>query len=153
MTSTAFLDATPLPTDHAVPDVPNGQYNVPTDGLERSSSGCIDDPDLSDAWSCMPPIGVGVTVTGQGWKAAMTLDSYPVNATFMYGAQPPQLRSQPLRMSPSVDVDSNDLGDSLFAWNYYDKLTICMHSDYLPETFSLIMNDSARTRSATKQKA
>lgn len=125
MTSTAFIDGAPLPTDHPVPDVPNGHYNVPTYGIQVNSKTCIENPELHGAWACLPPSGVGITVTGQGWGANLTLDPYTLNNSFMYGAQPPDLGLQPLKLTPSMDQDSNDLGPSLFAWTYYDKLTIC----------------------------
>lgn len=125
MTSTAFIDGTPLPTDHPIPDVPNGQYNVPTNNIGVISQGCIPNTDLSNAWMCMPPLGIGITILGQRQNAALILDPYPINASFMYGAQPPDLNGRPLTLAPSLDLDSNDLGASLFAWTYHDKLTIC----------------------------
>ncbi len=128
MTSTAFLDGVPLATEQSVAPVPTGQYNVPMNDEEVNSKACIKDEKLANAWDCLPRTGVGITVTGQGWGARITLDSYPLTGSFMYGAQPPDLGLQPLNLTPSMDQDSSDLGPSLFAWTYYDKLTICKTS-------------------------
>jgi hypothetical protein len=89
------------------------------------SQDCIQDPSLLDAWSCLPPIGVGVTILGQGSNATLAFDPYPLEPTFWYGAQPPDLNRRPLQLAPSMDRDSDELGTSLFAWTNYDKLTIC----------------------------
>lgn len=131
MTSTAFIDATPLATNLAIPDVPNGQYNFPNTNIGQNSQACIQNTDLSDAWMCMPPFGLGINIIGQRMNAGLILDSYPLNASFMYGAQPPDLHPRQLNLSPSMDMDSTDLGPSLFAWTYYDKLTICKFCLYL----------------------
>jgi len=128
VTATTFIDAAPLSTDHPLPNVPNGRYNVPNTKVRENSQACIQNTNLSSAWMCIPPIGVGITVVGQGSKAGLTLDPYPLNASFMYGAQPPDLNSKQLNLAPSVDRDSGDMGASLFAWTYYDKLTICKMS-------------------------
>lgn len=128
MTSTASVDGVPLATGQPVAFVPTGQYNVPTNGIEVNSKACIKNPALVDAWDCLASTGLGITVTGQGWGANITLDSYPFSSSFMYGAQPPDLGSRPLDLTPSMDQDSSDLGPSLFAWTYYDKLTICKSS-------------------------
>ena len=128
MTSTAFIDGVPLATEQSVAPVPTGQYNVPTDDNEVNSKACIKNHTLVDAWDCLASTGMGFTVTGQGWGANITLDSYPLSSPFMYGAQPPDLGSRPLDLTPSTDQDSSDLGPSLFAYTYYDKLTICKTS-------------------------
>ncbi len=125
MTSTAFFDVTPLPTSHLVSDVPNGMFNLPTFNLVANSQSCILDDGLSHAWACMPRNGLGVDIVGQGQTARLILDPYPLNASFLYGAQPPNLQRRKLNMVPSLDLDSSDLGPSLFAWTEYDKLTIC----------------------------
>lgn len=125
MTSTAFIDGAPLPTSHLVSDVPNGLFNLPTSNLVAYSQGCIAVGDLSHAWACMPPNGLGVDIVGQGQTARLILDSYPLDDSFLYGAQPPNLEQAKLNLVPSMDLDSNDLGPSLFAWTEYDKLTIC----------------------------
>jgi hypothetical protein len=132
VTSTAFIDGAPLPTDHPIPLVPNGDFNVPINNNGLFSQGCIQDPNLSKAWSCMPPTGIGLSVVGQGWDAALTVDPYPLNGPIVYGAQPPDLGSQQLKLAPSMDRDSDDLGPSLFAWTTYDKLTICKSHLDLP---------------------
>ena len=124
VTSTAFVDGTPLPTDHPIANVPNGVFNLPTDNMVENSHSCIQNASLFDAWACMAPLGIGVDIFGQGRKAKLTLDAYPLNASFLYGAQPPNLERDKLPLIPSVDLDSSHLGDSLFAWAEYDKLTI-----------------------------
>ena len=125
MTSTAFIDGTPLPTDHPVPNVPNGPYNIPTDDIEVNWQACISNTDLSGAWACMAHLEVGMTVIGQGRNVKLVLDPYPLNSSFLYGAQPPDLDLQQLKLAAAMDRDSIELGPSLFAWTYYDKLTIC----------------------------
>jgi hypothetical protein len=72
---------------------------------------------------------LGITVTGQGWDANLTLDPYPLNRTsFIYGAQRPDLGPEPFQSKPAVDEDNKDLGHSLFAHREYNKLTIGMMS-------------------------
>jgi hypothetical protein len=125
VTETSFLDGTPLPTDQPIPHVPNGPFNVATYGIETDSSNCILDPELHGAWACLPRIGMGITVIGQGWDANLTLDPYPLDkSSLRYGAQRPDIVSQPIKLAPSMDQDSSDLGPSLFAWTLYNKLTI-----------------------------
>ncbi len=136
MTSTAFIDGVPLATEHPVPTVPTGQYNVPINGKGVNSKACIKDDRLADAWDCLPSTGMGITVNGQGWGAKMTLDSYPLSGSFIYGAQPPDLGMRPLNLTPAMDEDSSDLGPSLFAWTFYDKLTICKISLWLCRTIT-----------------
>jgi hypothetical protein len=126
VTSVTFLDASPLPSDHALPNVPNGHYFIPTDKNAVSSQSCVKARGLSSAWSCMPPIGLGVEIDGQGSNVTMTIDAYPLGSRIQYGAQPPNLERQGISMTPSIDRDSDHLGTSLFFWTYYDKLTICM---------------------------
>jgi hypothetical protein len=136
VTSISFIDGAPLPTDRPVPEVPNGFYNFPTNNLVANSQGCIQDSNLSNAWACMPPSGIGVDIVGQGLSSQLTLDPYPLNGSFLYGAQPPNLERENLTLVPSIDVDSNDLGPSLFAWTEYDKLTICESYFYCSTTFA-----------------
>ncbi|ERF75254.1 hypothetical protein EPUS_00046 [Endocarpon pusillum Z07020] len=132
VTSTAFIDGVPLATGQPVASVPTGQYNVPTNGNEVNSKACIKNHTLVDTWGCLASSGMGITVTGQGWGASITLDSYPLSSSFMYGAQPPDLGTRPLDLTPSMDQDSSDLGPSLFAFTYYDKLTILHEQALIP---------------------
>lgn len=125
MTATEFVDAAPLPTDHPIPEIPNGPYNISMNNNRANSAGCIKDPDLSSAWMCMPGVGIGITITGQDQSCGLTLDRYPLSASFIYGAQPPFINPEKLRLVPVIDRDSDELGTSLFAATYYDKLTIC----------------------------
>lgn len=108
--------------------VPTGHYKVPSNDSEVKSNACIENHELLDAWDCLPPTGMGITVTGQGWGAKIEVDPYPLDGSFKYGPQPPDLSSQQLNLVPSMDQDSSDLGPSLFAFTYYDKLTICKTS-------------------------
>lgn len=130
-TVTAFIDGAPLPTDHPIPEVPNGAFNLPLDYNVAESRSCIQDPDYSHAWACMAPAetaGMGITIWGQRRSAELMLDPYPVNGSLNYGAQPPSLEQDKFPLIPSSDLDSSELGDTLFAWTYYDKLTICESS-------------------------
>ena len=67
---------------------------------------------------------LGITLVGQGQDAGLTLDPYPFSPKFNYGAQPPDLSRQQLNLAPSMDRNLNEMGASLFAWAYYNKLTI-----------------------------
>ena len=89
----------------------------------------------------MPEYGLGITVQGQDFDVRMSLDYYPLNASFVYGAQPPDIYPDWIDLVPSTDKDSNELGPSLFAWAFYNKLVIrkcrqcCMNST-LTKVFS-----------------
>ena len=135
MTETSFLDGMPLPTDSPVVHVSNGRFNVVTNDIKTNLTECILNVELQAAWACLLPIELGITVAGQGWDASLTLDPYPLNRTsFKYGAQRPDLGSRPIELAPSMDQDSKYLGPSLFAWTYYDKLTIGMISFCISDT-------------------
>ncbi|KAF7511711.1 hypothetical protein GJ744_003874 [Endocarpon pusillum] len=151
VTSTAFIDGVPLATGQPVASVPTGQYNIPTYGNEVNSKACIQDQTLVDTWDCLPSAGMGITVTGQGWSANITLDSYPLNSSFVYGAQPPNLGSRPLDLTPSTDQDSSDLGPSLFAWTYYDKLII-LHEQALISNGQYRRQDDSHKRGRPEDK-
>lgn len=124
VTVTSWIDAGPLPSGQSVPSVPTGEYNVPTNEISLSSNSCIVDTQLSSAWGCMPPGGVGIEITPYGPSYQIAFDQYPVAINFTYGPQRPYFNTA-YPLLPSMDKEANDLGPSLFFYTLYDKLSIC----------------------------
>lgn len=132
---TETLDGMPLPSEFPVAFVPNEHFKVMASDLKEDSQECILDVGLRTAWACLLPMELGITVTGQGWDANLTVDQYPLNRKlFTYGAQRPDLPPQPIQLVPSTDQDDKDLGPSLFAHTEYDKLTIGTMSFCISDT-------------------
>jgi hypothetical protein len=135
MTEISFLDGVPLSTDSPIAAVPTGQFNVTTNNPKPASADCISNDGLRAAWACLAPMELGITVTGQGRDASLTLDPYPLDrAPLTYGAQRPDLSSRSIAFVPSMDKDNTTLGPALFANTIYDKLTIGMISFCISDT-------------------
>jgi hypothetical protein len=127
---TSWIDASPLPTASAIPTIPTGIYNVPTDQINLNSNSCIIDDELSAAWGCVVAGSFWVDVEPLGSFYQVSFQPFPVALTFQYGPQPPNLGGVAQPLFPFMDKDASALGPAFFFYDLYDKLTIrkCPHS-------------------------
>jgi hypothetical protein len=126
VTVTSWIDATPLPISSGIPSVPTGPYNLPTDEMNINSSSCIVENALSAAWDCMPSGGLWIDIEplGSFYQATFEPFPFPVNLSFQYGPQPPNLNGVSQPLFPFMDKDASNLGPAMFFYNLHDKLTI-----------------------------
>lgn len=73
----------------------------------------------------MGPSGLWINVEPLGAFYQVTLEPFPVNGTFEYGPQPPNLGGVAQPLFPFMDKDASSLGPAMFFFDCYDKLTIC----------------------------
>jgi hypothetical protein len=127
---TSWIDASPLPTTSAIPSIPTGIYNVPTDQMNLNSSSCITDDALSAAWGCTVASSFWIDVSPLGSFFEVSFQPFPVTLNFQYGPQLPNLGGVAQPLFPFMDKDASTLGPAFFFYDLYDKLTIrkCPHS-------------------------
>jgi hypothetical protein len=74
--------------------------------------------------------GLWIDIEPLGSFFSATLQPFPVNASFTYGPQPPNLNGVAQPLFPFMDKDAAALGPALFFYDLYDKLMIRKCSQY-----------------------
>ena len=137
VTATSYIDGSPLPSGTRLPDIPVGQFNVPTYQIKSNVATCVVDPGLTQAWGCLPPTGLDMNISSEEdpnpsrkrgpphKKHTVTFRDYRLAPNFTYWSQLPDFGGQEFELTPFMDKDQSNLGPALFFYTSYDKLNIC----------------------------
>jgi hypothetical protein len=121
VTSTHFSGAT-------ASNLPLGKYDIPTDTIKESGTSCVVADAYAAAWGCESYGEIGIDVSqdvGGDTNFSIVFDQYPLNSSFTYGPQLPNLGGQAFQLYPELDANASNLGPAFFFVALYDKLVIC----------------------------
>lgn len=133
VTASAVLDATPLPTPPGpLPAAPTGTFLMPAHALSGQSNDCVNSTGYQDAWQCFAAGAYEYTVGVQGNANTLSLQSFQLDGTFIYGAQSPVLHKTNYTMKLMQDKTNLSLGPALFFFTDFDKLVIIPEGTFPP---------------------
>jgi hypothetical protein len=136
VTSTQYLDASPIVTPTSISALPTGTYQLTVDhpASNQNGSSCLTSDDQRVAWSCnlnvpeswsvqIQTTGAGIFVSIQGTIAPQML---------AYGTQPPILTDIPFSLV--TDLDHPNLGPAYHFQTFYSKLVVLPAAALTPNT-------------------
>ncbi|KAF1999595.1 hypothetical protein P154DRAFT_215597 [Amniculicola lignicola CBS 123094] len=123
----SLFDASPIPTDAALPPLPTGSFALPLGIAQESSPACLMQANQLNAWSCkmtFAPLVLNINL----FNASVSPSTPQPNQGILYGVQPPNIMNAPLQLV--TDMDYKAFGPAFHFQTMYDKLVVLSSNEF-----------------------
>jgi hypothetical protein len=103
---------------------------MPAHALSGQSNRCVNDTDYSHAWKCFTQGHFQYTIGMQGNAITLSLESFRLKSSFIYGGQKPVLHKTNHTMKLMQDKTNMSLGPAWFFFTDFDKLIIIAEENF-----------------------